>query len=37
MINFLFGGITLLGLVIGAIIGGLADRFIVSMFWKPKQ
>ncbi len=36
MISFLFGGVSLLGLVIGAVIGGLADRFIVPMFWKPK-
>lgn len=36
MIGFLFGGITLLGLVIGAIIGGLVDRFVVPYFWKPK-
>lgn len=25
------------GFILGAILGGLVDRFIIPMVWKPKQ
>lgn len=36
MINFLFGSPTLLGIVIGAVIGGLFTKAILPLIWKPK-